>query len=449
MCRTPLIFVALGMSAFAVADFSIYGAETPAAKLGANTALYGGVQRYDFGVSGGAPTVGPGIPAPQLSDPAGLVFWGGKLHVGNRHGNTLGIGSITSFPWDGLNLGAGSVTASSAVTIFQGWSGFGFAPGGDIFVTTLNGGTRRFRFLAGVYVDIDGVSSGSVRDAWISPDGLKLIETKLPSTLRVSDVTPGGIAFSSDFTVNSGNNMHQMAMRNGELYVTSFSNSKVIRVTLGGTFVPFSSKVVADAPSALGIAFSPDGNEMFVSGHTSNVISRFVISGIGTWIPNGTIATGKNMGYLAVIDRPGPAVRIRGQVELNDCVGSIHGGTLSVDVFDGSTFVETLTCPLGAGGTFAINPTETSGTRSLVFQTRSGLRKAVTVTLQPTPVTGLVIGLTNGDVDNSSEVDAADIDIVIASFGATNVTNPDVDCSGEVDAADIDVVIANFGAVGD
>ncbi len=51
-----------------------------------------------------------------------------------------------------------------------------------------------------------------------------------------------------------------------------------------------------------------------------------------------------------------------------------------------------------------------------------------------------------GDVDGSGEVDAADIDLVIAQFGATTPGIPeDVDGSGEVDAADIDIVIANFG----
>lgn len=59
---------------------------------------------------------------------------------------------------------------------------------------------------------------------------------------------------------------------------------------------------------------------------------------------------------------------------------------------------------------------------------------------------------TNGDTDNSDEVDAVDIDLVIADFG--NVGSPtsiaaDIDGSGEVDAVDIDVVISRFGAVGD
>ena len=64
-----------------------------------------------------------------------------------------------------------------------------------------------------------------------------------------------------------------------------------------------------------------------------------------------------------------------------------------------------------------------------------------------------VINIQNGDVDLSGEVDAADIDSVIADFssiypGGPN-SNNDVDVSGEVDAADIDVVIANFGGLDD
>ena len=57
------------------------------------------------------------------------------------------------------------------------------------------------------------------------------------------------------------------------------------------------------------------------------------------------------------------------------------------------------------------------------------------------------MSLTNGDVDASGEVDAVDIDEVIASFGGTGDSASDVDGSQEVDAVDIDIVIARFGSV--
>ena len=59
------------------------------------------------------------------------------------------------------------------------------------------------------------------------------------------------------------------------------------------------------------------------------------------------------------------------------------------------------------------------------------------------------VTMQNGDVDGSGEVDAVDIDQVIAEFGLTSDINSDVDASGEVDAVDIDIVIANFGGVDD
>lgn len=64
-----------------------------------------------------------------------------------------------------------------------------------------------------------------------------------------------------------------------------------------------------------------------------------------------------------------------------------------------------------------------------------------------------ILELYAGDVDQSGEIDAADIDAVIATFGMVNgdpgFGPTDVDGTGEIDAADIDLVIANFGLVGD
>ena len=59
------------------------------------------------------------------------------------------------------------------------------------------------------------------------------------------------------------------------------------------------------------------------------------------------------------------------------------------------------------------------------------------------------VTLISGDVDGSGEIDAADIDEVIAQFGTLTSTPCDTDGSGEVDAADIDLVISNFGQTGD
>ncbi|MBL8061308.1 MAG: S8 family serine peptidase [Chthonomonas sp.] len=67
---------------------------------------------------------------------------------------------------------------------------------------------------------------------------------------------------------------------------------------------------------------------------------------------------------------------------------------------------------------------------------------------------GPMITMYAGDVDDSGEVDASDIDLVIAAFGTVYgqpgwSTLRDVDGSGEIDASDIDVVISNFGLTDD
>ena len=68
--------------------------------------------------------------------------------------------------------------------------------------------------------------------------------------------------------------------------------------------------------------------------------------------------------------------------------------------------------------------------------------------------TAVNVSLPNGDANQSGEVDAADIDDVVARFGMlTGGPNysitADCDGSGEIDAADIDIVIAEFGSVND
>ena len=79
-------------------------------------------------------------------------------------------------------------------------------------------------------------------------------------------------------------------------------------------------------------------------------------------------------------------------------------------------------------------------------------RKVGNISITPLGTSIANFVLPNGDPDNSGEVDALDIDYVIANFGQVvpNIAvNADIDGSGEVDAVDIDIVIASFGAIDD
>jgi len=89
-------------------------------------------------------------------------------------------------------------------------------------------------------------------------------------------------------------------------------------------------------------------------------------------------------------------------------------------------------------------PPTVSGPAIIEWDGSSFLKRRQPVTLTGASQNFGITPLVNGDVDNSSEVDAVDIDLVIADFGDVSVGNSDVDVSGEVDAVDIDIVIANF-----
>lgn len=299
----------LGLGTLASAQFSVFAAETVSGSLGGNTSLYGGVRQYNFAGNGAAASPGTGIAASQLNDAAGVMMNSTGFYVSNRHGNTLGQGSIQQFSWDGASFSGGATIVTNAAGGHQGFHGFSMGTDGDIFVSTVNSGTRRFRDSGSGYVDIGGTSSGAVRDAWISPDGQTLIESGLNGNVLVSSVTASTITFLTSFSVSGSNSNHQLVYKNGGLYVASFNSGTVHRIELDAQYRPTSSSLVVNSSAAIGLAFSPDGNEMFVASHTGNRIDRFMNSGSG-WTASGSIATGHNMGYLAATPVPEPATMI-------------------------------------------------------------------------------------------------------------------------------------------
>lgn len=290
--------------------YYLVAAESNSGSLGGNTALYGGLQQYHFTASGAPATVGGGLAASALSDPVGVLYHQSTLLVSNRVGNTLGQGTIQRITvTNDVDFSAGPVIASASSPSFQGFHGFSFSPiNQDLFVTTVNSGTRRYRDNGSGYADIGGVASGAVRDVLISPDGTKMYETD-NGTLRVTEVLPNGFGTTSLFTVTGASGMHQMTFHNGAIYASAFTSGSVHRIDLDANFLPVGSTNVASSPAAIGIAFSPDGQEMYVSGHTTNQINRFLLNA-GNWVPNGSITTGHNMGYVAVVPVPEPMLAL-------------------------------------------------------------------------------------------------------------------------------------------
>ncbi len=145
-----------------------------------------------------------------------------------------------------------------------------------------------------------------------------------------------------------------------------------------------------------------------------------------------------------------PVLNLTGTLVLGDTSAAFaFSRNIGYSVKQGTTTVASGTITANATSTpLSISvPATVTGASQLVLDGSSFLKRVININLTGS---NLAIGsatMQNGDVDNSGEVDAADIDAVIADFGDTTNNPSDVDVSGEVDAADIDIVIANFGGV--
>lgn len=151
-----------------------------------------------------------------------------------------------------------------------------------------------------------------------------------------------------------------------------------------------------------------------------------------------------------------------GTLALQDVTAAAYAKTINYSVTSGTMAILSGTVVVATGTSstaFTITlpnvpPTGATNSYSIVFDGDQFLKKTLNVTAPggvPVAIPVGSVNMVNGDVDASGEVDAVDIDQVIADFGTVYPgglsANNDVDVSGEVDAVDIDIVIANFGAV--
>lgn len=150
---------------------------------------------------------------------------------------------------------------------------------------------------------------------------------------------------------------------------------------------------------------------------------------------------------LVGIPGPPPPYTLNFSVFLFDVVPGTATTTLTYRVRQGGNVIYTSSASVGASGVLSTTiPSTITGAVHIEFDTPTHLVKRRNINLPPSSSNGGFVYMTNGDVDGSGEVDAADIDVVIAQFG-TSQYPADLDLSGEVDAADIDITIANFGNV--
>jgi hypothetical protein len=143
---------------------------------------------------------------------------------------------------------------------------------------------------------------------------------------------------------------------------------------------------------------------------------------------------------------------VSGHAFLDGYTGSAAGQLLQVEVWQGGALVETLDGHYAPGNTFSF-VTRVSGSATLKFRLRTGLWKAVSVTLG-NPITNLTVGMTNGDCDHDNEVSIGDYAILSQNFNRSlgdvgYDSNADLNGDDTVDIGDYAILSGSFGQVGD
>jgi len=143
-------------------------------------------------------------------------------------------------------------------------------------------------------------------------------------------------------------------------------------------------------------------------------------------------------------DRPGAS--ITGVIDLLSYSPGPNGKSAEVIVRNGST-TETNNVVLDAGGNYLVI-SHIPGTVEVLAKSDHWLRNKVSgVSTLTGSASGVNMQLTNGDVDNSNDINIFDLNGVLIKFGQTGEPE-DLDGSGGVDIFDLNLTLVGFGQVG-
>jgi DNA-binding beta-propeller fold protein YncE len=271
-----------------------------------DTTTWGGVLQFQVAGDGSALVAGAGIPKTSVEDPIGLAFKAAtsEVFVGNRHGNSSAdgvAGSISRFTY---TQATHALVAQPEITGngLQGVHQVAFSPTtGELFAANRDSGVSRFTFDgSGNPVANGTIASGPTRGVFVAPDGRRLYVSTASSVIRQFDLSTG--TELTAVTLSTAGNLHFFAVRTGDLYVAALDDNKVYRYAIAAnddlTFVQ-----AIDATSPVGVAFSADGMEMYVTGHMStDVVQRYAYdASTDTWIATGSMDLGSSLGGIVIL----------------------------------------------------------------------------------------------------------------------------------------------------
>ncbi|MDP1660382.1 MAG: GC-type dockerin domain-anchored protein [Phycisphaerales bacterium] len=307
---TPLVTVLLA-APFAAAQLQPFELIVTVSPPGSNTnpASWQPVMRFGFADTGSVPAVLDDIPNGEVFDPAGVVFrTGTDFFIGNRHGNNAGLGSISRFTLSSNGLIAtpnGNFTTPGMIGVHE----LAISPTtGDLYAATVDDGIFRFTFDGGGQpVFASHFANGlQTRGVLVHPNGRFIYATTHSNLIRVFHIeNDNSVTTLPSVAVPGASNLHFFCLgpSGDELYVGDISSSKVFRFSMfpGGELV---AKPAIDSPAAIDLAFSADGQEMFVGNHFQGGITRYAYQpGTDSWTQSGTITT-PSMGGFATYVRP-------------------------------------------------------------------------------------------------------------------------------------------------
>jgi hypothetical protein len=229
----------------------------------------------------GAPLVSAaGIDKSQVADPCGLAFRAAssEVFVGNRHGGTAAdgvTGSISRFTYDratGTLTPNGTITGNGLYVNCQ----VAFHPvTGELFAANVNYANGAFltgnpalsRFTfdgAGNAIPNGTLGTGNVSAMAIAPDGKTVYTTDgASSVIQQYDLASGNV--STGVTISAAPRFLYLAALNSYLYATSLDVNKVYRLSIDSSDHLTLKDSFATSDGPYGVAFSPDGQEMFIA----------------------------------------------------------------------------------------------------------------------------------------------------------------------------------------
>jgi len=298
------------------ASFELLLTGSPPGPQNQDPATWQGVLQYAVTNLGAAPLPEPGIDRTNVSDPAGLAFRPSthEVFVGNRHGN-VAPSSISRFLYDFEQRTLrpnGTITGNGLYGVHQ----LTFHPvSGELFAANFSGGVSRFTFGPNDEALPNGViGDGTCRGVLVSPTGRHLYVTTAGDIIRRFDLASGQELPPIQTPGSAGGGLHYLRAHQGLLYVAALYDDRVYRYRI----LPDDSLDLIDyleMNDPVTVAFSPDGAEMFVSGHrTSSLIYRFLYSSAtGGWQEEAPVDAGQSLGdALPIADAPFVAASVSG-----------------------------------------------------------------------------------------------------------------------------------------